>query len=464
MFFSSAQAEEMIQSSVLWMRRKIIPLLIFFALGVALSCTSSRKEERPNIILISIDALRADHLSLYGYPYQTSPHIDEFAKRSTVFEYAYGLIPKTSASFASLMTGLHPFIHRTQPNQDSLNEKFITLAEALKLRDYSTAAIVDNSNLSPRYKFNQGFDRYTTVWEDREKREESTPYITQKVLEFLADPPGKPFFLWAHYIEPHFPYVPPSRFIEDRPEGRTLAEIPSAIIVSNSSTAVDLQSKEGHYLALYDGAIKYVDSEFDKIMSVITKNGSDRNSIIIVTADHGEELGEHNLFYDHGPLAFNSSLRIPLIVFLPGETGRRITYPVSLMDIYPTLLEKAGLVPPYPIQGKNLFLEKGRGDLFLLAPPGSRALISSPYHLVDVLPPFVDELGLESVYLFDIYKDPHENENLAQRKTETLRVLQQRLAEFFANPTYSKRAAEEKPEVPLSKRELERLRTLGYIR
>ena len=446
------------------MRRVIKPLLVFLAVGLTFSCTATREEQRPNIILISIDALRADHLSIYGYPYQTSPHIDEFAKKSTVFESAYSLIPKTSASFASLMTGLHPFSHRTQPNQDSLNEKFITLAEALKLRDYSTAAIVDNSNLSPKYKFNQGFDRYITVWEDREKREESTPYITQKVLEFLSDPPGKPFFLWAHYIEPHFPYVPPSRFIEDRPEGRVLGVIPQAIIVSNSSSAVDLQSKEGYYLALYDGAIKYVDSEFRKIISLVTEKGCERNSIIILTADHGEELGEHNLFYDHGPLAFNSSLRVPLIVFLPGEKGRRIKYPVSLMDIYPTILEKAGLVPPYPIQGKNLFIEKGREDLYLLAPPGSRALISSPYHLINVLPPFVDELGLENYYLFDIYKDPQENNNLAKSKSQTLRILQQRLLEFFANPTYSKRDAEKKSEEPLSKKELERLRALGYIR
>ena len=408
--------------------------------------------------------MRADHLSAYGYPYQTSPNIDEFAKRSTVFEYAYCLLPKTSASFASLLTGLHPFHHRTQPNQDALEEKFITLAEALKLRGYSTAAIVDNSNLSPKFHFNQGFDQYITVWEDREKREESTPYITERVLEFLGDPPGKPFFLWAHYIETHFPYVPPSRFVEERPEGRILADIPHAVFVGNVSTSVDLHAREGHYIALYDGAIKYVDSEFHKIMSLVTEKGYDRNSLIFLTADHGEELGEHNLFYDHGPLAFQSSMRVPLIAYLPGEMGRRLKYPVSLMDIYPTALEKAGLVPPYPIEGVDLFTKEGRGDLFILAPPGSRALVSSPYHLVEVLSPFVEELGLESVSLFDIYEDPLEKENIAQRRDETLRLLQQRLAEFFTNPNYSKRAGEKRSKVPLSKRELERLRALGYIR
>jgi len=329
----------------------------------------TREEERPNIILISIDALRADHLSLYGYPYQTSPQIDEFAKRSTVFEYAYSLIPKTSASFASLMTGLHPFILRTQPNQDSLNEKFITLAEALKLRNYSTEAIVDNSNLSPKFKFNQGFDRYITVWEDREKREESTPYITQKVLEFLAHPPGKPFFLWAHYIEPHFPYVPPSRFIEDRPEGRVLGEIPRAILVGNLSTAVDRQSKKGHYLALYDAAIKYVDSEFGKIMSLITEKGR----------------------------------------------GRGRSFPVLII------------------------------------------------WSMSCLPLSMSWAWKASISLIFI-KIPKRKKTSLRKKSETLRLLQQRLTEFFANPTYSKRAAETNSEVPLSKRELERLRVLGYIR
>jgi arylsulfatase A-like enzyme len=157
-------------------------------------------------------------------------------------------------------------------------------------------------------------------------------------------------------------------------------------------------------------------------------------------------------------------MRVPLIVFLPGEKSRRLDYPVSLMDIYPTVLERAGLVPPYPIDGVDLFTKKDRGDLFLLAPPGSRALISGSHHLIRVLPPLVDELGLESVYLFDIYKDPQEKENLAQRKSETLRFLQQKLTDFFAHPTYSKRAAEKRPETPLSPRELERLRALGYIR
>jgi choline-sulfatase len=439
-------------------------LFVFFAAGLSFACRSPQREGRPNIILITIDALRADHLSVYGYPYQTSPAIDGWAKRSTVFESAYSLIPKTSASFASLMTGLHPFAHKTQPNQDSLDEKFITLAEALKMRNYSTMAVVDNSNLSSRYHFNQGFDRYVGVWEEKEKKEMSTPLITETVLRWLSSPPRRPFFLWAHYIETHFPYSPPPRFLEERPEGRTVGEIPGAVIVSNSAAAVDRQSKEGHYIALYDGAVKYVDSEFGKILNLVGEKGYDRDSIIILTADHGEELGEHNLFYDHGPLAFNSSLRVPLIVFLPGQKGRRLKYPVSLMDVYPTLLDKVGLVPAYSIQGRNLFVEKGRGDLFLVAPPGSRALISSPYHLINVLPPFTDEFGLESVYLFDIYNDPQERENLAQKKSEAVRLLQERLTEFFANPNYSKRAAKKKSEPPLSKRELERLRTLGYIR
>lgn len=445
------------------MKRIIIPLLVFLAAGLALSCTSSREEGRPNIILISIDALRADHLSIYGYPYPTSPHIDEFARKSTVFELAYCPIPKTSASFASLMTGLHPFTHLTQPNHDSLDEKFITLAEALKLRGYHTEAVIDNSNLSPKFKFDQGFDRYVTVWEDREKREESTPYITQRVVEFLANPPDKPFFLWAHYIEPHFPYVPPSRFIEDRPGGRVLADIPKAIIVATKRQLAD-RSREGDFVALYDATVKYVDAEFQKIMDLIQKKGYDQNSIIILTADHGEELGEHNFFFDHGPLTFNSSMRVPLIVFTPGENGRRLRYPVSLMDIYPTVLEMLGLIAPYPIQGTSLFTKKNRKDLILIGPGGSRSIVSGKYHLVKILPEYVDRLGLESFYLFDLDEDPLEKENLAQKRDQTTRLLLQKLTDAFAASVYFKQADKKESKVTLSERELERLRTLGYIR
>lgn len=445
------------------MRSKIKMALVLLAMGATLSCTSSRLDERPNVILISIDALRADHLSTYGYPYPTSPHIDDFAEKSTVFEFAYCLIPKTSASFASLLTGLHPFVHLTQPNQDSLNEKFITLAEALKLRDYATAAVIDNSNLSPKYKFNQGFDRYVAVWDDREKREESTPYITEKVLEFLAAPPKEPFFLWAHYIEPHFPYVPPDAFIEERPEGRRLADIPRAIIVA-TKRQLEGRPREGHFIALYDATVKYVDSEFGRIMSLISEKGYDKNSIIILTADHGEELGEHNFFFDHGPLTFNSSMRVPLIVFLPGETGRRLRYPVSLMDIYPTILDAVGLVPPYPIQGTDLFSEDGRGDLFLVGPGGSRAVVSGKYHLVKIIPQMVERLGLEDYYLFDLEKDPFEKENLARKRDQTTRMLLRKISDFFEGSVYFKQADSKESKVELSERELERLRTLGYIR
>lgn len=445
------------------MKKRIIPFLVFLAAGLVLSCTSTRVEERPNVILISIDALRADHLSTYGYAYQTSPHIDEFAGKSAVFELAYCLIPKTSASFASLMTGLHPFVHLTQPNQDSLNERFITLAEALKLRGYHTEAVVDNSNLSPKYKFNQGFDRYVAVWEDREKREESTPFITERVIEFLADPPGKPFFLWAHYIEPHFPYVPPRRFIEDRPGGRVLADIPKAIIVATKRQLAD-RSREGEFVALYDATVKYVDSEFRKIMDLIVEKGYEKNSIIILTADHGEELGEHNFFFDHGPLTFNSSMRIPLIVSMPREGGRRLRYPVTLMDIYPTVLDAAGLVPPYPIQGQNLFSEKNREELILIGPGGSRGVISGKYHLVKILPEYVDRLGLENYYLFDLEKDPQEKENLAERRDQTTRMLLQKLTDSFAASVYFQQGDKKESKITLSERELERLRTLGYIR
>ena len=233
-------------------------------------CGNIKKEKSQlsNIIIITVDALRADRLSVYGYPYQTSPNIDEFANKSTLFEFAYCPIPKTSASLASLMTGLHPFIHKTKPNRGFLDEKYITLAEALKLKGYHNFAIVDNANVSKKFNFHQGFDEYTEIWNDIENKTESTRCITEKVVEFLKNNKKSPFFLWIHYIETHSPYLPPEQFIEERPRGRIIKKVKRKIIASQRKY-LNENSDEGYFLSRYDGAVSYIDAEFKKIIDLI---------------------------------------------------------------------------------------------------------------------------------------------------------------------------------------------------
>jgi arylsulfatase A-like enzyme len=445
-------------------RKNAIVFTIILLTGLLASCGLFQKDktDRPNIIIITVDALRADHLSTYGYPYKTSPHIDDFADRSILFEYAYCPIPKTSASFASFMTGLHPFIHKTRPNRDSLKEKYITLAEALKLKGYYNAAVVDNANVSKHYKFHQGFDQYIEIWNEISKKQESTPSITQKVLEFLNNNERKPFFLWAHYIETHTPYLPPEQFVEERPQGRIIKKIERKIIAGERKYMTD-DSDEGYFTSLYDGAVKYIDSEFEKITSLIFEKKYHKNSIIIFSSDHGEDLGEYNFFYNHGPLTFNASARVPLILSVPGERSRRIKYPVSLMDVYPTLLSKVGLSLPYNIQGRDLFTAPAQRYLFIKGHAGTDAVVINNYHLVRVSSTLSKKLDLKRIHFFDIYEDPYEKNNISHKKQRLQDAMANEYDQFFKKHGYLNKMSPEEKEPPLTKEELESLKALGYI-
>jgi arylsulfatase A-like enzyme len=430
--------------------------MLFVGLALLIHCSPNHKDGAalPNIILITIDALRADHLSCYGYPFPASPHIDELAGESIVFEYAFCTLPKTSASVASLMTGLHPFVHKTAPNSDTLKAEFITLAEALKLRGYFNIAV----------GFSQGFDEYIGVWNKREDKKSSTPYITRTILDFLRDNKKKPFFLWAHYIETHTPYRPPEEFIEARPPGRRLGEIEKKVIVNVENWLTAPDPDEGYIVSLYDATIKYIDSEVKKISAAFFEHGRQQDTILILSSDHGEELGEHNLFLDHGPLTFTSSTRVPLIMFVPGEKSRRVKQPVSLMDIYPTVLEKAGLVPPYEIQGKGLFVRTKDRPLLIPGLAESFSVVQERYHLVKLDDHHAEEFGLEREYFFDLISDPEEKTNIFSRRKDLQALMEKEYREFFARHGYLRSPEETADKPALSKEEIERLKALGYIR
>lgn len=447
-----------------WNRALQSALLLGLALLAACSPPKKGGTALPNIILITIDALRADHLSGYGYPFLTSPHMDALAKKSVVFEYAFCTLPKTSASLASLMTGLHPFVHKTAPNSDVLEAEFITLAEALKMRGYFNIAIVDNSNLSPKFGFSQGFDEYIGVWSKRKAKGESTPYITRTILDFLEKNQKRPFFLWAHYIETHTPYLPPDEFVEARPPGRKIKDIEKKVLYSIENWMLPPDLDEGYVVSLYDATIKYIDSEIKKISDAFFRHGYQEDTILILSSDHGEELGEHNLFFDHGPLTFSSSIRVPLIMFVPGEKGRRIKQPVSLMDIYPTLLEKVGLAPPHEIQGRSMFVRFKDRFLFIPGLAETFSVVQERYHLVKMDAQVAEELGLEKDYIFDLILDPEEKTNIASKQQDLQRLMEEKYLEFFNRHGYLSGPKDAAGKPDLSKEEIERLKALGYIR
>ena len=440
-------------------------LLAFFSLALTLpGCRKGAEERLPNIILITVDALRADHLGTYGYGSDVSPRLDALAGRSTVYEFAYCPIPKTSASLASMMTGLHPLVHKTRPNRGVLAADHITLAEALKMRGYTTRAVVDNASLSRKFKFHQGFEDYIEVWNHVEEKTDSTAFITDRVLEWLEAGPAQPFFLWVHYIEPHSPYRPPSEFIENRSGGRILEELQKAVIVYPQKYR-PAGADEGYFHSLYEASVKYTDREIGRIIDLFDGRGYDKNTILIITSDHGEELGEYNFFYNHGPLPFNSSVRIPLIVYEPGVRSRRIRYPVSLMDLYPTLLDRAGLVSARSIQGRELTERNPERKLYILAICDDNRTYSVVYrrfHYVRLEPGIAAELGLEEEYLFNIHLDPLERNNLIKQERSLADLLVNDFRLVQAQSVLAEDSREKGPE--LSENEIRNLKSLGYIK
>ena len=452
------------------MMKKCVVVLIFTALlACAVSCSREISEVKPNIVLLTVDALRADHLGCYGYTYDTSPNIDRFAERPTVsrFDFAYCTIPKTSASFASMLTGLHPLVHKTDPNRDFLKTHYITLPEALRMKGYRTSAIVDNGNLSKKYHFDQGFQDYTEVWTEVESLRESSAFITDRVIGYLEKQPKEPFFLWAHYIETHAPYDPPESYIESRPEGRDINQIKNKEIIGtkHERELLKTRSDEGFFISLYDGTVKYSDALIGKILDFLSNNGFDENTIIIVSSDHGEDLGERNFFFDHGPLAFNEAVRIPLLFHMPDRKGEQISYPVSLMDLYPTLLGIVGLVPPYPIQGQDLFkYDKDRFLLLQAVSPdfGSFAVVHQKAHYVRLSPITAKMLALQETYLFDLQKDPAEQTSILSARRSLAVQMEERHRNFFNRFARGNEASSKKAD--LSKKDLENLKSLGYIK
>jgi arylsulfatase A-like enzyme len=442
---------------------KIVALLLLAlaALGTYLFF-SARK--RPNIILVTVDALRADFLGIYGRGKNTSPHIDAFAKNAVVFTNAYCAMPKTSASFASLLTGLHPFLNKTAPIQDYLREKDLTIAEFLLARGYETAAIVENANLSKALGFSKGFASYTEVWKHVNGKAAATPYITAETLKFLGKTHQKPFFLWVHYIDPHAPYLPPDEFVHYNAaeKGRDISGIEKKIIVGGKlekQTIKNGQTDENYFIARYEGCVRYVDNEIGKILNILQNRYRD-DTVVMLSSDHGEELGEHNLFFDHGPLTFQSSIRVPLIVKIPGKGNARIADAVSLLDIFPTIA--ADIVQqkiPVEIQGRSLFKADPERDLFIYG-QFSHSIVSGHEHFMEINAPFAESLNLLKRYCFDIRSDPAEKSNLIEKRYPEFLQKNNLYLNYLNRHPYplSKKRLKK-----LSEKDIENLKTLGYI-
>jgi arylsulfatase A-like enzyme/Flp pilus assembly protein TadD len=384
-----------------------------------------------NLLVVTIDTLRADRLGAYGYGEARTPNLDELARRGVLFENVIAPVPVTLPSHASLFTGLVPPTHGVRDNATfRLSEEGETLAEVLESRGYDTAAFVGAYVLDSSFGLDQGFAHYDDeipgggpeiagTISERDGEE-----VTRAFRSWLERRTGdEPFFTWLHYFDPHLPY---------------------------------------HHGG-YDGEIAYVDAQIGKVLEALASHNLRDDTLVVITSDHGESLGEHGE-KSHGFFVYDSTLKVPLILASPGSLpeGRRVATTVRTIDVLPTVLEALALPVSENVQGRSLSP--------LIDEPEEAAATSSAYaecyvsqlnfHWAPLLA--LREDGYKYIEaprpeLYDLEADPGETKNLADAEPERLARMRSRLAdEIEGFPGSFSQRLQPDPET------IARLRALGY--
>ena len=283
------------------------------------------RRQRFNLLLVTLDTTRADHLGSYGYAHASTPHLNRLASQGVRFEHVTAPVPLTLPSHASLFTGQYPFTHEVRDNVNfRLSAEAHTLAEVLGEAGYNTGGFIGAYVLNAATGMSQGFDFYTDftspgfeVPSHGDPVERSGGEVVAEARQWLETHQRGNFFAWVHLFDPHLPHEPPSPY------------------------------RERHVGRPYDGEISYVDALVGELMDGLEKDGRAERTVVVVTADHGEGLGEHGESR-HGALVYDATVRVPLLMWAPGvlAAGAVVDTPVSLVDVMPTLLEILDIEDP----------------------------------------------------------------------------------------------------------------------
>jgi len=400
-----------------------------------------------NIILLTIDTLRADHLECYGYKGVKTPNINRLADEGVLFKYDIVQTPLTLPSHSSILTGTYPLFHGIRDNGGFyLDENQITLAEELRDKDYSTSAFVAAFVLDSHWGLDQGFDYYFDNFDLTKYKKVSLDSVQRRGDEVLAEAykwlkknSHTKFFSWIHLYDPHTPYEPPEPY---------------------------LTQYKGFNYGLYDGEIAYVDQLMGEFLSFMEENGLLEKTLIIFTSDHGESLGEHKESA-HGFFIYDAAVRVPLIIRFPEKklSPLLIENRVKSIDIMPTILNLVGKKIPENVQGESLLPLILRPEN--IDEPGAYSETYWPnYHygwselksLSKGKYKFIDAPRPE---LYDLFEDPGEKNNLVNKKASLGHQMKRELDELIEK--YSVEGIEDAGPQTLDNDSLVKLQALGYI-
>ena len=377
---------------------------------------ASLKQQKVNVVLITMDGLRADHLGAYGYAKPTSPRIDAFARRSTLFERAYVQAPSTRYSIPSFMTSRYS---SQVPRKSVLSiprpilPSALLMAEVFKKEGYRTGAALSYQVFARSWKMDQGFDFYDIsqasfyIGKGKPGWNAKQPYLLVDVARKFLDSTKqqeKPFFLWVHVYEPHPPYV-----VRKKP--------------------VDFG---GGITGLYDGELRYGDGKVGQLLDLVAAHPQAGRTVVALSADHGRGLGEHGLS-SHGYDLFVESLHVPLIIHVPGGKPCRIKSPVALLDLLPTLVNLSQIGQPFKFEGQSLVPQLTS----CVEPTDDRPIFSEVQvgfhnsHFINAITTrnfkLIYDVSYNTFQLYDLRADPKELKDVADRFPAALKRLKGKL-------------------------------------
>jgi arylsulfatase A-like enzyme len=453
-------------------RKWLVTAAIFFL--CLYGCKSSdAPEDKCNVVLITIDTLRADHLSCYGYERETTPRIDAIARQGMIFKNVVAPSSWTAPSMVSLFTSTYPINHGVIHGlefqktrgfcQEVFSETLRTLPEVLKDAGYTTFGVSSNHGMTAELGFGRGFDYFKYVnWQAAD--------VINKIVYAWEDAIRKSdkFFLWVHYIDPHSPYFPQSpwitRYSSETLDGiRPVSRMPSTELIAGIKKNPAMLSK---VLALYDSEINYVDSH---VGDLIERLGLDRNALLIITADHGEQFMEHDSI-GHAITLHQEELQVPLIIKFPGVTAAQsIERQASIVDVMPTIVSSLGIDQPEQTRGTPLLdsggMPAGLGEVL----PGWK---SAAYHFAEleshailktvIAPPwkYIHDYKAGSGLLYDIVSDPLEKTNVKDAYPEQADAMRDQLLSFVSD---AKSFPPRSLFIQIPPDDIEKLQTLGYL-
>jgi arylsulfatase A-like enzyme len=466
------------------LRGRLRPALLATAFAAAACGRPPAEAPRPrNVILVSIDTLRADHLGAFGYARDTSPFIDGLARRGVRFERAFAPASWTLPSHMSLLTSTYPHTHRVENVERVLPDATPTLAERLRDAGYHTTAFVSWVYLSAAFGFGRGFDGFHELLPPPEQRDaaghhaiRAGPFV-DRVLEWARQAPAEPYFLFLHLFDPHMSYEPPLEIARrfdpalDSVQWGDYEHLKRYIRgLSAQSERVPAAERE-RARALYDGEIRYVDGELQRLFDGLGERGLLAHTLVVLVSDHGEEFDEHGSMEGHGWTLYDEVLRVPLILAFPDgrDAGRSVPRVVQTLDVAPTILHALGLEPPPDFQGRSLLplldaeppedwpdVAFGQTQRFNI----KWSLRTARHKLVFTLDTRTNRFGVPvrpGFELYDLERDRGEQIDIWDETSPEAQELAARLEAFARS---KRELSTERPR--LTDSELRRLRALGY--